>query len=113
MKNTRNFSKITARTLLFVLLLSALLCCDLFAAEPNTLPRRPRGPRNLWGQYSKNPDSWYQSEEGIRIANNILSWQSPKGSWPKNIYKNREPLAADTNTLLGTIDNRATLKEIR
>jgi len=113
MKNTRNFSKITARTLLFVLLLSALLCCDLFAAEPNTLPRRPRGPRNLWGQYSKNPDSWYQSEEGIRIANNILSWQSPKGSWPKNISTTREPFAADPNTLLGTFDNSATINEIR
>jgi pectate lyase len=118
MKKTRGFSKIvvtklTVRTFLFAVLLTAFLCCDLFAAEPNTPPRRPRGPRNLWGRYSKNPNSWYQSEEGIRIANNILSWQSPFGSWPKNISTTSEPFTADPNTLQGTFDNSATTNEIR
>jgi PelA/Pel-15E family pectate lyase len=113
MKKSHNFSKITARTLLFTVLLSALLCCDLFAAEPNTPPRPPHGPRNLWDQYAKNPDSWYKSEEGIRIANNILSWQSPSGSWPKNISTTSEPFTADPNSLEGTFDNNATTNEIR
>lgn len=112
MKNTCNLSKISARTFSFALLLSAFLYCDLFA-EPNAPPQRPHWPRNPWDQYAKNSDDWYRSEEGIRIANNILSWQSPSGSWPKNISTISEPFTADPNSLEGTFDNNATTNEIR
>ena len=36
-------------------------------------------------QHLKHPDEWYRSDEGKRIAANILSQQSDLGGWPKNV----------------------------
>ncbi|MDD5010957.1 MAG: pectate lyase [Phycisphaerae bacterium] len=108
MKNSHTFRKIIICTSLLI----SLLCCDLFA-EPNTPPQRPRRMRNPWAEYAQKPDSWYKSEEGLRIANNILSWQSSTGSWPKNQSTTNEPFIGDTNSIEGTFDNNATTSEIR
>jgi len=70
-------------------------------------------PRNQWADFSKQPDDWYRSQEGILIATNILSWQSPQGGWPKNINTTREPFTGNPKTLHGTFDNNATTEEIR
>ncbi|MFA5292426.1 MAG: pectate lyase [Phycisphaerae bacterium] len=107
---------------LFYMLLSVFFCSALLA-EPNTISktaanasaaRRPgRLPRNHWDDYSKRPGAWYRSQEGIRIADNILSWQSPQGSWPKNVNTTLQPFTSDRNTIQGTFDNGATTEEIR
>jgi pectate lyase len=103
-------------------LLSVFFYSDLFAeqskasgtAADTSAADRPRHwHRNRWDDFSKQPDDWYRSEEGIRIADNILSWQSPQGSWPKNTSTTREPFTSDPNTLRGTFDNGATTEEIR
>jgi pectate lyase len=83
------------------------------AANTPAVDRPKHQPRNQWADFSKQPDDWYRSQEGILIATNILSWQSPQGSWPKNISTTREPFTSDPNTLQGTFDNNATTEEIR
>lgn len=83
------------------------------AANTPAVDRPKYPPRNQWADFSKQPDDWYRSQEGILIATNILSWQSPQGSWPKNISTTREPFTSDPNTLQGTFDNNATTEEIR
>ena len=110
------------RTFLFAIFLSVFFCSFLFA-EPNkpsqsasdaSAANRPkRQPRNQWAEYSKQSDDWYRSSEGIRIANNILSWQSRQGSWPKNTNTTLEPFTGNPKTLQGTFDNSATTNEIR
>ncbi|MGB8226551.1 MAG: pectate lyase, partial [Sedimentisphaerales bacterium] len=81
--------------------------------DTSTAGRPRHWPRNLWADYSKQPDKWYRSKEGIQIANNILSWQSPADDWPKNTSTTREPFTSDPNTIRGTFDNSATTEEIR
>ena len=34
-------------------------------------------------QYAKQSVEWFQSEEGRRIADNVLTWQTPHGGWPQ------------------------------
>lgn len=64
-------------------------------------------------EYSRKSDEWYRSEEGRRAADNILSWQSIHGSWPKNLDTKARPFLGDPNTLKGTFDNSATTGELR
>ncbi len=66
-----------------------------------------------WLDYSNRTDAWYRSSEGIRIANNILSWQSALGSWPKNRDTSAELFDGDANQIRGTFDNGATTGELR
>jgi len=65
------------------------------------------------GAFLEKPDEWYRSEEGRRIAGNILSWQSPAGDWPKNSSTAGTPFTGDRTKLRGTFDNGATTGEIR
>jgi len=74
----------------------------------SSAPARPNWPRLL-----RKSDEWYRSAEGRRIADNILSWQSVQGSWPKNGDTTVEPFTADANEIRGTFDNRATVGEMR
>ena len=66
-----------------------------------------------WGEFAKKSDDWYRSDEGLRVAANILSWQSPHGSWPKNGNTTANPFAADPQRISGTFDNGATVGELR
>jgi pectate lyase len=66
-----------------------------------------------WGNYAKNPDGWYRDDEGKRVTENILSWQSPEGSWPKNGNTTAKPYTGDPKELKGTFDNGATTGELR
>jgi PelA/Pel-15E family pectate lyase len=42
----------------------------------------PNRPTPWWREISRKPDSFYRSEEGRRIAENILSWQYQGSGWP-------------------------------
>jgi pectinesterase len=66
-----------------------------------------------FGGYSGKTSDWYRSAEARQIADNILSWQSPQGSWPKNINTRRNHYSGDTNKIEGTFDNGATTEELR
>src|ERR1051325_3041025 len=35
--------------------------------------------------YLRRPAEWFKTEEAARIGTNILSWQAPRGGWPKNV----------------------------
>jgi hypothetical protein len=66
-----------------------------------------------WRNYRDKPDEWYRSEEGRRIAENVLSWQSPQGGWPKNTSTMTNAFSGSSNELRGTFDNGATVDELR
>jgi len=66
-----------------------------------------------WPDYRDKPDAWYRGEEGVRITKNVLSWQSPRGSWPKNTDTMTTAFTGSPETLRGTFDNGATVDELR
>ncbi len=84
----------------------SLLAAALFAAG------------SLWGAggagaFLRKPDAWFASDEALRISENILSWQSEEGGWPKNVDVTAEPFSGDRGTLRATFDNGATTDELR
>ena len=64
-------------------------------------------------QYVTESDDWFRGEEGSRITANVLSHQSPLGSWPKNIDTTATLYTGDPSELHGTFDNGATTDELR
>ncbi len=64
-------------------------------------------------EYAKQSVEWFQSEEGRRIADNVLTWQTPHGDWPKNRDTASEPFDGKSEDLRGTFDNSATTGELR
>jgi len=68
---------------------------------------------SAWSTYEKKDRQWYVSPNARQVAENILSWQSDLGSWPKNLDTTKEPFAADRKSLKGTFDNGATVGEVR
>ena len=65
------------------------------------------------GNLMKNPDSWFISDEGRQTMENILSWQSEHGDWPKNEDTSSKAFSGDRSKLQGTFDNDATTGELR
>lgn len=71
----------------------------------------------------KRPAAWYASPEARRIADNIVSFQTPAGGWGKNADRSGPPrqrgqayVAAEGKeawTFVGTIDNNATTTELQ
>jgi PelA/Pel-15E family pectate lyase len=70
------------------------------------------GAENVSSYLSKPPE-WFQSEEGRRIAANVMSWQSDRGDWPKNTNTAGVKFEGDRAKLKGTFDNGATIPELR
>jgi PelA/Pel-15E family pectate lyase len=64
-------------------------------------------------RYLQKPDAWFAGPEARRIAENILSYQSDSGSWPKNIDTTVAPFRGDRKELKPTFDNGATTDELR
>ncbi len=63
--------------------------------------------------YLKKSADWFASDEGKRIAKNILSHQAAEGGWPKNSDVVSKPFDGDRKELHGTFDNGATTDELR
>jgi len=85
---------------------AAIICVSLLpalSASNATVPSR----------YVKQSAEWLRSEEGRRIADNVVSWQSPHGSWPKNGDTASRPYEGKKDKLEGTFDNGATTGELR
>jgi PelA/Pel-15E family pectate lyase len=66
-----------------------------------------------WSQLSRKPDDWYRGPEGRAAVASVLSHQSPRGDWPKNIDTTRSPFTGDRAAIKGTFDNGATVGEVR
>lgn len=58
-------------------------------------------------------DERMRSEEGRREIENVLSWQTDAGGWPKNEPTTKERFSGDRQKLQGTFDNGATTTELR
>jgi len=65
------------------------------------------------GEYLKKPDAWYASKEALSIAQNVISYQSDLGGWPKNTVKPTQPYRGARKDLRPTFDNGATMDEMR
>jgi PelA/Pel-15E family pectate lyase len=104
-KFTAPKSGCTVRVGMFVCCVLFVVCCAWLASEAFGASRA--------GAYLKMEDAWFASEEGRRIATNILSWQSEQGSWPKNTDTATVPYSGERSKLKGTFDNGATCDEIR
>lgn len=64
----------------------------------------------------RNPTpEWLQSDEGRRITNNVVSWQTEAGGWWKGYDYDRPRTPADANAGKGVsgFDNNATYTEMR
>jgi pectate lyase len=64
-------------------------------------------------QYLGKPDEWFASDEAKRVADNILSYQSDLGGWPKNVDTTAAPYHGERKELKPTFDNSATTDELR
>ncbi|MFT4175297.1 MAG: pectate lyase [Luteolibacter sp.] len=63
--------------------------------------------------YLKKSTEWFSSEEATRITENILSYQSDSGGWPKNTDTVGQPYTGKRENLRPTFDNSATTDELR
>ena len=70
-------------------------------------------PGASWRDYRRKPDDWFRGREGLRIARNILSWQSVRGDWPKNTDTMTKVFSGNPRKIRGTFDNGATTGELR
>lgn len=70
--------------------------------------------RPSWNSLEAKPDAWYYSSEGRETTANILSHQSVRGDWPKNldVTAARSPDGSQSS-IRGTFDNGATVSEVR
>lgn len=72
-------------------------------------------------QVLRQSDEWYKSKEARRIAENVMLYQKANGGWEKNINMAKQLTVEEkknifndkSNTTRTTIDNRATVNEIR
>ncbi|MFT4054258.1 MAG: pectate lyase [Novosphingobium sp.] len=117
----------------------ALMATDkaALAAERKTHPASnpPSGPSGGGGMPMDKPAAWYAGAEARRIAATVVSFQTPAGGWGKNMDRSgparlpgqswvphenlpanaREDIvsASEEWRYVGTIDNNATLDEMR
>lgn len=102
---------------------------------PAIPPSPPHGPSGGGGMPMDKPAAWYAGPDARRIADTVVSFQTPAGGWGKNqnrdapprlrgqsfvIAENLPPQAAGDIVSLdkgwryvGTLDNNATVAEIR
>lgn len=61
----------------------------------------------------KKPSDWFKSAQAREIGQNILTWQTPNGDWPKNTDTVTVPRSTNAAAVKGTFDNGATVGELR
>ena len=84
-------------------IITCVLCLLLLSSSQANVPSR----------YAKQSTEWFQSEEGRRIADNVLTWQTPHGGWPKIRDTASKPFDGNIEDLQATFDNGATIDELR
>lgn len=88
------------------------------SAAPNAPAAAPTSPvstskRPDWSRLGRQSDAWFASDEGRRLTVHVLSQQSARGDWPKNIDTTASVLSGDPSKIQGTFDNGATVGELR
>jgi PelA/Pel-15E family pectate lyase len=85
------------------------LCITLIAllALSSSLPAAKRTT-----DLTKQSDAWFRSDEGRKTLDNILSWQSEHGDWPKNKNNSTTKYTGNRAKIEGTFDNSATTVEL-
>lgn len=63
--------------------------------------------------YLHRPPEWFQTEAAAKVADNLLSHQSPLGGWPKNTDTAGKKYTKRPEDLKPTFDNGATTDELR
>ena len=108
----------------------ALMAADKAAIEaerpdPAGLPARPHAAPADGGMPLRKPAAWYATPEALRVADTILSFQTPAGGWGKNADRSGPPRRPGEHwspldagrkggwNYVGTIDNGATTTEMR
>lgn len=108
----------------------ALMAADkaALAAEghgPAGVPARPHAAPADGGMPLRRPAAWYGTPEALRVADTILSFQTPAGGWGKNADRAGPPRRPGEHWVpgasarkavwhyVGTIDNGATTIEMR
>jgi PelA/Pel-15E family pectate lyase len=109
-------------------LIGALFFAGFFApARAQTFPTTARRPSLSPSRFTDQTDSWFQSDQGRRIVENIVTWQNANGGWWKNYdVSNPRPPQIENRADSGprgddddvwhkvsTIDNNATYSEMR
>ena len=61
----------------------------------------------------RKPDDWFRTSEGRQALENILSWQTEHGDWPKNMDTTSQRFSGEDKKPAGTFDNGATSGELR
>ncbi len=84
-----------------------LLVAHLLPACPAATGHAKESP------WLRQPEAWYRGPEARRVAQNVLSHQTPFGDWPKNTDTFSRPFTGDRHSLQGTFDNGATVQEVR
>ncbi len=64
-------------------------------------------------QHLGKSDEWFAGTDAKRVADNILSYQSDLGGWPKNVDTTAAPFKGERKELKPTFDNGATTDELR
>jgi len=62
---------------------------------------------------AKKPLDWFRSDEGRARIDNMLSWQTEHGDWPKNMDTTQTKYDPKKEKPAGTFDNGATTGELR
>lgn len=73
-----------------------------------------------WRDCLRQKPEWYAGAEAVRIADNVILYQRESGGWPKNIDmaailgpEERVRIARDRNRIDSTIDNGATIGQLK
>ncbi|MHC4666014.1 MAG: pectate lyase [Planctomycetota bacterium] len=84
--------------------------CGYSAARGYTF----HGLRVVWFPYARKSDKWFASWEAEMIGDNILSYQSDIGAWPKNMNMEAHGYQGEkfTKNWGTTIDNSATYTQM-
>ena len=88
---------------------------DAFTQQPQSTAATIK-----WGDALDQKPEWYGSDEAVRIADNLLLYQSDTGGWPKNIDMAKVLTEGEKTSLLkqqrdaheSTIDNGATYSQL-
>ena len=68
---------------------------------------------NIPSRYAKQSLAWFESDAGRRVADNVLTWQTSHGGWPKVRDTASKPFDGNSEDLHATFDNGATVDELR
>lgn len=65
------------------------------------------------GTVMGRPDAWFGSAEAVEMGDRVLSHQTARGDWPKNVNTGAAEFGGPGRPERGTFDNGATVGEIR